>query len=320
MFINNSALVRCVFAFIMSFSIWAQAQNNTKIHITVMSYNIKNAYGGSTLEQIADVINDEDLDYVALQEVDSVTSRVNWLNEPRELGNLTNMYWDFAKGINFGGGSYGNSMLSKLPILKTVKVPLPGAEARSALLTDIDLSNGANPDNATVTFISTHWMNGDSQSQLESAIIINAYIDSIIKADIVSENWPFILLGDLNARNGSNPINEMKNHWKTSNFNYGIDWLFFRPANRWKWISSKKLPDPKKNLSDHEAVVSYLELSGVNLEKTFDFLENVLSEIINLFPSEYIHIGIDEVPKSHWKECSKCQARIEKEGPKDEIE
>lgn len=268
MFINNSALIRCVFVFIMSISIWAQAQNNTKIHITVMSYNIKNAYGGSTLKQITEVINGEDLDYVALQEVDSVTSRVNWLNEPRELGNLTNMYWDFAKGINFGGGSYGNSMLSKLPIFKTVKVPLPGAEARSALLTDIDLSNGADPDNATVTFISTHWMNGDSQSQLESAIIINAYIDSIIKADIVSENWPFILLGDLNARNGSNPINEMKGHWKTSNFNYGIDWLFFRPANRWKWISSKKLPDPKKNLSDHEAVVSYLELSGVNLERT----------------------------------------------------
>jgi len=249
-FIINSVLIRCVFAFIMSFSIWAQAQNSAKIHIKVMSYNIKNAYGGSTLKQITEVINDEDLDYVALQEVDSLTSRVSCLNEPHELGNLTNKYWNFAKGINFGDGSYGNSMLSKLLILKTVKVPLLGAEARSALLTYIDLSNGANPDNATVTFISTHWMNGDSQSQLESAIIINAYIDSIIKAYIVSENWPFILLGYLNARNGSNPINEIKDHWKTFNFSYGIDWLFFRPANRWNWISSKKLPDPNKNLKD----------------------------------------------------------------------
>jgi len=260
-------LIYYMYIIIVFFSVWGQTQESAKISIKVMSYNIKNAYGGTTLKKIAEVINTLEPDYVALQEVDSVTSRVNWLNEPQELGNLTNMYWNFARGIRFAGGSYGNSMLSKLPVIKTVKIPLPGAEARSALFTDIDLSNGVDPDNATVTFISTHWMNGDSISQLQSAIIINAYIDSIIKADVVSENWPFILLGDLNARYGSSPINEMKDHWETSNFNYGIDWLFFRPANRWKWISSKKLPDPKENLSDHEAVVSCLELIGISLNK-----------------------------------------------------
>lgn len=243
-----------------------QSQKSTNISIKVMSYNIQNASSGTTLKPIVEVINNAEPDYVALQEVDSVTSRVNGLNEPLELGKQTNMHWDFAKGISLLGGSYGNSMLSKLPVLKTVKIPLPGAEARSALFTDIDLSNGADPDNATVTFITTHWMNGDSISRLESAVIINAYIDSIIKADIVSENWPFLLLGDLNARNGSKPINEMRDHWETSNFNYGIDWLFFRPASRWKWMSSKKISDPNEKLSDHEAVVSGLELLGVNLE------------------------------------------------------
>jgi endonuclease/exonuclease/phosphatase family metal-dependent hydrolase len=262
----NFILIRCIYAIMLFLPVLGQSQESTKISIKVMSYNIKNAYGGATLKPITEIINTSEPDYVALQEVDSVTSRVNQLNEPRELGKLTNMYWDFARGISLGGGSYGNSMLSNLPVLKTVKIPLPGAEARSALFTDIDLSNGVDPDNATVTFISTHWMNGDSISRLESAVIINAYIDSIIKADIVSENWPFLLMGDLNARNGSKPINEMRNHWETSNFNYGIDWLFFRPANRWKWISSKKLPDPNEKLSDHEAVVSDIELLGTNLE------------------------------------------------------
>ena len=44
--------------------------------------------------------------------------------------------------------------------------------------------------------------------------------------------------------------------------------------------------------------------------KTFEFIENVLSEVADLFPSEYIHIGGDECPKVRWEKCPKCQARI----------
>jgi hexosaminidase len=55
-------------------------------------------------------------------------------------------------------------------------------------------------------------------------------------------------------------------------------------------------------------------------EETFQFLENVLSEVIDLFPSQYIHIGGDEAPKKRWKNCAHCQALIKKEGLKDEHE
>lgn len=55
-------------------------------------------------------------------------------------------------------------------------------------------------------------------------------------------------------------------------------------------------------------------------EKTFEFLQDVLSEVINLFPGEIIHIGGDEVPKIRWKACEKCQARIKTENLKDENE
>ena len=51
-------------------------------------------------------------------------------------------------------------------------------------------------------------------------------------------------------------------------------------------------------------------------EKSMQFLEDVLSEVIDLFPSEYIHIGGDECPKIRWKTCPKCQARIKAEGIK----
>lgn len=54
-------------------------------------------------------------------------------------------------------------------------------------------------------------------------------------------------------------------------------------------------------------------------EDTFDFLNDVLDEVIDLFPGKYIHIGGDECLKTRWKECSRCQTRIEREGLTDEF-
>lgn len=55
-------------------------------------------------------------------------------------------------------------------------------------------------------------------------------------------------------------------------------------------------------------------------EGTFKFLEGVLDEVFELFPSTYIHIGGDECPKASWKKCPDCQKRIKDEGLKDEDE
>ncbi len=55
-------------------------------------------------------------------------------------------------------------------------------------------------------------------------------------------------------------------------------------------------------------------------EEVFTFLENVLTEVIELFPSEYIHIGGDEVNYISWQNCSKCQQRIKDEGLANEEE
>ena len=51
-------------------------------------------------------------------------------------------------------------------------------------------------------------------------------------------------------------------------------------------------------------------------DATLSFIEDILSEVIDVFPSEYIHIGGDECPKDQWKICRKCQARIKKLGLK----
>jgi hexosaminidase len=53
-------------------------------------------------------------------------------------------------------------------------------------------------------------------------------------------------------------------------------------------------------------------------EQTFAFLEDVLGEVLALFPGEFVHIGGDECPKQRWKTCPKCQAAIQEHGLKDE--
>jgi hexosaminidase len=55
-------------------------------------------------------------------------------------------------------------------------------------------------------------------------------------------------------------------------------------------------------------------------DSTFKFLENVLDEVMAIFPSKYVHIGGDECPKTHWKKCPACQKRMKEMKLKDEHE
>lgn len=55
-------------------------------------------------------------------------------------------------------------------------------------------------------------------------------------------------------------------------------------------------------------------------DSTFRFLQDILDEVMPLFPSKYVHIGGDESPKANWKICHLCQKRIKEEGLKDEHE
>ncbi len=53
-------------------------------------------------------------------------------------------------------------------------------------------------------------------------------------------------------------------------------------------------------------------------EKTFKFLQDILDEVLDIFPSKYIHIGGDEAPKKRWRNCRRCQDRMKQEGLEDE--
>ena len=88
------------------------------------------------------------------------------------------------------------------------------------------------------------------------------------------------------------------------------------------------IPEIEMPSHSEEVLTAYPELSCthepgkrsdfcVGNEKTFEFLENVLTEVMELFPSEYIHIGGDEASKAAWKSCPLCQKRMKEEGLKD---
>ena len=88
------------------------------------------------------------------------------------------------------------------------------------------------------------------------------------------------------------------------------------------------IPEIEMPSHSEEVLTAYPELSCTHVpykqadfcvgnEKTFEFLENVLLEVMEIFPSEYIHIGGDEASKQSWKTCPLCQARMKKEGLKD---
>ena len=85
------------------------------------------------------------------------------------------------------------------------------------------------------------------------------------------------------------------------------------------------IPEIEMPSHSEEVLAAYPELgcSGeaykdsdfcVGNEETFRFLEAVLAEVIDVFPSEYIHIGGDEAGKQHWKTCPKCLQRMKEEG------
>ena len=85
------------------------------------------------------------------------------------------------------------------------------------------------------------------------------------------------------------------------------------------------IPEIEMPGHSEEVLAAYPELSCkgtaysqgefcVGNEETYRFLETVLEEVMEVFPSEMIHIGGDEANKAHWKECPKCQQRMQEEG------
>jgi len=243
----------------------------SQIRIKVLTYNIYHGeLAGSqekpSLDSIAKLINQVQPDFVALQEVDSMTGRSERLygkriDQVKELATKTKMHGYFGKALEFEGGSYGEAILSKTPLkTSTLSLPIPaGGEPRTLLYANTRLSNGQN-----IIFGGTHLCHqsdSNRQAQVES-------IDQLYRSLLV----PSIVCGDFNFENTEAPYKKMMNYWRdaaeirnippntysSDNPTKRIDYLFVTKRGNWKLINAEVIP---VKYSDHLPVLYTLELT-----------------------------------------------------------
>jgi endonuclease/exonuclease/phosphatase family metal-dependent hydrolase len=160
--------------------------------IRVLCWNIHHGVGVDgklDLERIAKVISDAKPDLVALQEVDKQCSRSGKVDQTAELARLTGMTGVFGKAMDFGGGEYGQAILSRHPIGSHKVHPLPGpGEPRIAFEAVVSI------DNSKLKLISLHLDLEPAQRLAQAQTLMGLLKDS---------PEPAILCGDFNDKPGS---------------------------------------------------------------------------------------------------------------------
>ncbi|RAJ93200.1 endonuclease/exonuclease/phosphatase family metal-dependent hydrolase [Larkinella arboricola] len=173
--------------------------------LKVMSYNIRIAsppskgWGYTDLPATAEVINRVKPDLVALQEVDAFTDRSGkGVDQARELGTRTGLYYHFAKAIDRSNGDYGVAILSRFPIIKAESYRLsvvsghPEAEVRAVAAVTVKTPLGK------LVFLSAHLDHLSDQDRAHQIGQLNEILRKY-------RTLPVILGADLNTT-PSNPV------------------------------------------------------------------------------------------------------------------
>jgi len=251
--------------YLFSYNAIAQTIIDSSKIVKVLSFNI--LHGATTknnfnLDAIAKVIIKANPDFVALQEVDYKTNRAKKYDLVTELGWRAKMAPLYARAMHYDDGEYGEGVLSKHTFLNTRNVALPfipGDEPRAALEITTVL-----PSKDTISFIGTHLDHLDVET---NRIMQARHINKVF----ASNQYPTILVGDLNAQPGSNTMTILEELW-TGSYNKNnpkptypsdnpskkIDYVMFYPKHRWKVLKTEVIQDTYA--SDHCAYLVTLLL------------------------------------------------------------
>jgi len=240
------------------FSLFAQTQK-----VKILTYNIhhgENMKQVMDLQAIANVILATNPDLVALQEVDSATSRTSQSDQLKELASITGMYTYFVKAMDFDGGGYGTGILSRYPINDGITFPLPstkGNEPRAAGIVTIKL-----PGDSTLRFVTTHLDAGKHAT------------DRIAQANALADYFretatPVIMAGDFNALPATKEITVLKQVFTDATSQMGptfpsdsprikIDYIMVAPKHKWTVTGARIIEETIA--SDHRPVLCELEM------------------------------------------------------------
>jgi endonuclease/exonuclease/phosphatase family metal-dependent hydrolase len=235
--------------------------------LRVMTYNIHHAEGIDgkiNLERIADLILKNNIDLVALQEVDAGVERSFGIDIMDSLAKLINMNSYFEKNINYQGGEYGNGILSKFPFEQKINhhyEMLREGEQRGLLQTVINI-NGF-----YIAFFNTHIdFRGDDTERLMN-------IKEITEISSEKYNMPIIVCGDFNDIPGSRTHQKMKENfidvWEIFNEGLGytypveipekrIDYIFLK--DEWRILKPLSIEVLWSEASDHLPVIAEFEI------------------------------------------------------------
>lgn len=241
----------------------------------LMSYNIHHGEGmdgNIDIERIGRLICKVNPEVVGLQEVDSITVRSGKIDILKLLAEQTGMYPAFGYSILHDGGKYGNGLLTREKPLSVKKIPLPGKkEARTALI--VELSN--------YMVVNTH-LSLDEKERIESAKILSSIVKNCVK--------PVFLMGDLNARPDSPPIQFLLKEWQilsdrnkptspSVNPRSTIDYIMGYNANG--YLFERTITDvvDEQTASDHRPIFADIRISlqGVpdsGVMRTIPYLQN----------------------------------------------
>lgn len=245
-----------------SFTIVCALQAQT---IRVLTYNIHHGEDMNRkldLHQIAEVIKKARPDVVALQEVDSMTSRTKKVDQLKELAALTGMYFFYGKNMDFDGGGYGVGILSKWPIRRSFITRLPNfpqSEPRVAASVELALKK-----NRRLLFTSVHL---DYVQNPEERIAQAKKLEEVFSAI----QMPSILAGDFNAQPEETTMKDIifKFYRETDPTGHAlsypsdkprvkIDYVLVSKGHRWK--NKHYEVQEEKVASDHRPVLSVIRL------------------------------------------------------------
>lgn len=237
-------------------------------YLKILTYNIHHANPPSKpnvidIAAIANVIIKQQPDIVALQEIDVHTNRSGkTINEAEDIARLAGMKYYFAKAIDYDGGEYGVAILSKFPMEKTSKNPLPtaegtGGEHRTLATAIINL-----PGNKKIVFACTHL---DAQKNDTNRLLQIQKIADILEGEKLS----VIIAGDFNSTPSKSVINILDKYFTRTcndcaftipviNPTKTIDFIAYKPSD--KFIVTEHKVIDEKYASDHLPVLAVLKL------------------------------------------------------------
>ncbi|MFT4605930.1 MAG: endonuclease/exonuclease/phosphatase family metal-dependent hydrolase [Rhodothermales bacterium] len=226
--------------------------------LRILAYNIHHAEGMdevTDLNRIAALIREVNPDLVALQEVDSVVTRTNGVDQAAELGRLTGLEPVFGRFMAYQGGAYGMSLLSRLQIVESDNLRLPdGDEPRTSVSATVRTPNGRQ-----LRFSGIHFYRTEEERLAQA---------TTLEEILAQGNLPEILAGDFNSEPGSAVMTYLGDRWTTldkgddrytfSSFDpvREIDFVLVRPSGAFSVLQHRLLDDPV--MSDHRPVLTEL--------------------------------------------------------------